>query len=335
LYVQQEENVGEGLALVERAMTFYGKGGHRKKVWQAMLLRGRAKLQQADYEGARAALDELLVYAQQGGSPSMVADTHFEIGTLLAGRELYPEALRHFTEALNRQETLGEPGKTGYSLLYRGEMLWRLGRQEEAQAELDRADSVDAGIKSLSIRVSLSRSQAALSQHDLREAERRGRKTLELLGTGYRRTVIEVKSALGLALARSGAKGGARMCQEAADLAVSYRDPGLLSNALLALAEAKLLTGDANEALTLARQAAERFERSSQDESAWRANLLAGRAHQRLGDYQAARSAMLRALDLLSDLKLRWGDADYESYLSRADIRSQLAELKLAPDVAR
>lgn len=335
LYVQQEENTDEGLVLIERALSFYQKGGYRKQVWQAMLLRGRAKLQQDDHEGARHALDELLRYARQGGSASMVADTHFEIGLLLAGEELYPEALQHFTEALTQQETLDDPVKTGYSLLYRGDMLWRLGRYEEARTALDRAASVAGQMKPLSIRVGLIRSQVALSQRDFRGAEAQARHTLILLGTGYKRTAIELKSTRGLALALSGTKGGEQLCQEAVDLALSSRDPHLLLNALPALAEAKLLTGDAPRALNLAKQAAASFEHSGQDESAWRANLLASRASQRLGDYEAARSHTLHAKDLLSTLKRVWGDADYESYLGRADIQFYLAQLKQAPDVAR
>jgi tetratricopeptide (TPR) repeat protein len=335
LYVQQEENVGEGLALIEQALGFYQKGGYRKQVWQAMLLRGRAKLQQGNYEGARQALDELLHYVQQGGSPSMVSDTHFEIGILLASEELYPEALQNFTDALTQQETLDDPMKIGYSLLYRGDVFWRLGRYEEARKELDRTASVAAQVKPLAIRVGLLRSQMAMSQLNFREAEVQARRTLELMSTGYKRTAIEVKSTLGLALALSGVKGGERVCQEAADLAISYRDPRLLSNALFALAEAKLLSGDAPGALKLAQQATERFERSAQDESAWRANLLAGRASRRLGNYEAARSYILHAKDLLSNLKQKWGDTYYESYLGRADIQSYLAQLKQAPDIAR
>jgi tetratricopeptide (TPR) repeat protein len=335
LYVHQEENISEGLALVERALGFYQKGGYRKQVWQAMLLRGRAKLQQGDYEGARQALDELLRYAQQGENPLMVADTHFEIGVLLAGEELYPEALQHFTDALTQHETLGDPVKTGYSLLYRGDVLWRLGRYEDARVELDRAATVGVQVKPLAIRVSLIRLQMALSQLDFRKVEAQARETLELLGTGYKRTAIEVKSTLGLALAQSGAKGGERLCQEATELAVSYRDPRLLSNALLALAEVKLLTGDAPQALNLAQQAAEHFARSGQTESEWRAHLLAGQASAHLYNLEAARSSITHAGDVLDILKRKWGSESFEAYLTRADIGRYIKQLNRAPDIAR
>src|SRR6185436_1657775 len=96
LYIQQEENIDEGLRLVEDALTFYQKGGYGRALWQGMLLRARAKLQRGDYDGSRQALDELIQHAQKSGDPSLVADTQFESGVLLANQELYPQALQHF-----------------------------------------------------------------------------------------------------------------------------------------------------------------------------------------------------------------------------------------------
>lgn len=335
LYIQQEDNLDEGLSLVEQALAFYQRGGYRKEVWQAMLLRSRAKLQRGDYDSARQSLDELLQHAQKSGDSSLVADTHFEIGILLASQELYPQALTHFTESRSRYEVLGNSIKTGYSWLYCSDMQWRLGRYEDAQAALGQANSLAAQIKPLMIRVGLSDTQLELSRRNFPEAIARGQRVLGLIGTGYKRTAIEVKYTLGLALVLSKIKRGVKMCEEAVELAVGYRDPRLLSNSLLALAQAKLLNGNASEALQLARQATSHFERAGQIESEWQSNLIASLACNSLKDLEAARSYMLQADDLLKVLKQKWGEENFQSYLAREDVQSYIKQLKWAPDIAR
>src|SRR6185436_17611866 len=80
LYVQQEENVDEGLKLIEGAVAFYQKGGHSREWWRAMLWLGRARIQRGDYEGAQLTLDDLLGQIQQSNDVLLVADTHFEKG---------------------------------------------------------------------------------------------------------------------------------------------------------------------------------------------------------------------------------------------------------------
>lgn len=335
LYIQQEDNLDEGLSLVEQALAFYQRGGYRKEVWQAMLLRSRAKLQRGDYDSARQSLDDLLQHAQKSGDSSLVADTHFEIGILLASQELHPQALEHFTESHSRYEALGNSMKTGYSWLYIGDMQWRLGRYQVAQSALGQANSLAARIKPLTIRVGLTSTQMELSRRNFPEAVARGQQVLELIGTGYKRTAIEVKSTLGLALALSGSRSGMKMCEEAVALAEGYRDPRLFSRALLALAEAKLLDGSPSEALQFARQAMQRFERAGQIESEWLSNLIASRACNSLEDLEAARSYLLRADDLLRSLKQKWGEENFQSYIAREDIQAHVKLLKWAPDIAR
>jgi len=102
----------------------------------------------------------------------------------------------------------------------------------------------------------------------------------------------------------------------------------LLPEALMALAEALLESGDARGARTTALQAQESFARAGQQESEWRAWLLAGRACQRVRDNLKARDYASRAEASLSILKKTWGIEASSGYLTRPDIHESLRYLR-------
>jgi serine/threonine protein kinase len=336
LYVQQEENVDEGLKLIEGAVAFYQKGGHSREWWRAMLWLGRARIQRGDYEGAQKTLDDLLGQVQQSNDVLLVADTHFEKGILLAQQELYPQALHEFDESRKRYETLNNPTKTGYAWLYCSEMLWRFGDYPGSEKALVEAEKrAERKKSSLSIRIALNRVQVARSRGKFNLAITQGSELLAFLGDGYKRTAIELKYTLGAAHVLAGMRQGLRECEEAAERATNYPDPRLWANALLALAEAKLAYRDPAGALQNATQAAELFSKAKQWDSNWRANVVASQAAQRLNDYESARKYLLLADSTLATLRSIWGDEEFKSYLLRSDIKRYIELLHQAPDVAR
>ncbi len=110
-------------------------------------------------------------------------------------------------------------------------------------------------------------------------------------------------------------------------MAEGASDPRLLSNALLALAEASLLSGDATQALAASGRAQQMAQSADQTEAEWRAWLLVGLASQRLGDAPAAREALARANALLSSLRQKWGAEDFGRYLNRPDVKLRRGQL--------
>jgi hypothetical protein len=134
-----------------------------------------------------------------------------------------------------------------------------------------------------------------------------------------------------LALTRSGnPRAGKLLCDEAVDMAARTGDPQLLSGALLARAEATLEDGDAQLALETALQAQASFARFGQQESEWRALLIATRASERTGNETARRAYATQAETALSNLTQKWGAKAYQSYLDRPDVqrsRKQLGQL--------
>ncbi len=107
--------------------------------------------------------------------------------------------------------------------------------------------------KSLSSWYSLAVARMALSRRQFPEAKVRSQQALALAGTNLKGTAVEANYTLGLAQAFSGAaREGRSKCEQAVEIATQSKDPALLSEALLALAEAQLLSGDAAGALTTA-----------------------------------------------------------------------------------
>ena len=111
-------------------------------------------------------------------------------------------------------------------------------------------------------------------------------------------------------------------------MALKTNDQYLLAVAQLALAEATLDSNGARDALKMALQTQQSFERVGQTDSEWRAWLIAARASQRLGERAAVHEYAVNANKRLRSLEDRWGREAYNGYLTRQDIQRSLKELE-------
>jgi serine/threonine protein kinase len=329
-YIQQHK-VEEGLGYVEQALTFYQNGGYRRQAARALHWRGRAYYLMGDYSAALRISEEQLQLAKVVGEASLVAMAHADIAYTIADQGRYPEAFNHFAESYAIYESLGNEIFIGIRLVDRGDMLWRLGRYQDARASLDRANSIAGrpGDKNryLLARISLVRALLELSARRFREAGAAGRQAFSLYSGDEQ--AAEAKFTLGLVHALSGAKQeGRRLCEEAVEMARHSTYVRLLPDALMALAEALLESGDAQGARSAALQAQESFARIGHQESEWRAWLLAGRACQLASDDANARDYASRAEAALSSLKKTWGIEASNGYLTRPDIQESLKHLR-------
>jgi len=134
-----------------------------------------------------------------------------------------------------------------------------------------------------------------------------------------------------LAQALSGAvRQGQFTCQEAVAMARQADDPSLLSEALLALAESMVQSGDTAGALKTSLEAQPLFARSGKKDYEWVAWLIAALASRSAGDIQRAHEYGSNAQQLLSGLEQKLGKDNYDIYLNRPDVqfsRKQLSEL--------
>jgi serine/threonine protein kinase/tetratricopeptide (TPR) repeat protein len=325
---QQEGNTDEAISLLDQALKFYETAGYRKEASSALLLLGRAYRDKGDYEAAMNNFSQTLELATALADPAQIAATHQSIAFLLGSeQERYPEALPHLDESYKIDEALGARNDMGYVQMMRGAFLWRLGRYPEARAALDLAFKIasqpNANLKTVLAWVHLTNSQMALSERRFDEAKTKGQQALDVSGKEYRDVALQAKYSLGLAQALSGAAQPARKpCEEAVAMAKEVKSPRLLSSALLALAEVLLLENDAPRALATAREAQEMFAHAGQQDSEWRALLIAARASQLAGNKSAAHDYAYRADSLCAGLQQKWGAEAYAGYSRRPDIEN-------------
>jgi tetratricopeptide (TPR) repeat protein len=335
----QQHRSEEALQYVEKAIAFYKQNGYRKWLSLTLPLVGRAYRDKGDYESALKSFEEQVSLGEQLGDQAQVGRAHGDIGNLLAAEEKYAEALRHFDESYKILKSLKADFYTAYAAQNRANVLWQLGRADEAKSALDEATSIAAQNENLGDKnkrlladIHVTRSFLALSEGRAQESKAESEAALDLANNQYQAVVIQAKGALGLALSRSGSpRAGMLVCDEAVQMAMRLGDPQLLSHALLDFAEAALESGDAQRALDSALRAQESFARFGKSDSDWRTWLIAARAEKRLGDANTAGQYAQRAATRLSELEQRWGAEGYNSYLQRPDIthfRKQLEHLE-------
>ncbi len=208
--------------------------------------------------------------------------------------------------------------------------MWRLGRYDEASQAFNEALAIakEGGYKDLPIEIQRGNAQIALSERHLAEAKSKSEETLKLAGDQYKDVTIEATYTLGLAKALSGSgREGRTLCEDAVKLARDAGDAALLSRAMLALAESSLESGDARAALEEATTVQQRFAQGGQQESEWRAWLIASRASQRLSDGATAQQELAQAKEVLSKLQQKWGADLFNRYLMRPDIQIYYQQL--------
>ena len=331
VYIQQLRT-DEGLPLVEQALAFFKQGNYRRYISIALSLTGRANRQRGNYEAALQAFQQKLELARQGGDQSQIAFSYGEIGSVLVEQERYTEALTQYDESYAINRALGDKLNSAYNLHNRGNILWRLGRYKEAGEALGQASDIasqpGSDYKPLLAEIDLSYAEMSLSERHLQEAEAKAKQALNVAGTQYTSVAVRAKYVLALARSLSGAKREATsLSEQAVALAERAGDAALFSRTLLAMAEVALETGDAPGALENAVRAQERFASAGQQESEWRAWVLAARASRRQANEAAAQTQLSRAANLLSDLRQKWGAETFNTYIARPDIQFSYKEL--------
>jgi serine/threonine protein kinase/tetratricopeptide (TPR) repeat protein len=328
----QQLRTDEGLPLVNEALTFFQQGNYRANISECLTLIGRANRRKGEYEQARKALEQELQLAQEGNDQPHIAFAEAEIGTVLLEQEQYPAALKQYDQSYTINNGLGRRVSVAYNQHNRGELLWRLGRFPEARQALDESMAIATdprgGYKQLVPEIQLSFAEILLAERRFGEARARAEEALKGAEGRYKDVSARAKYTIGLAQTFSGAaKEGRAACDEALKIARELGDAALISRATLALAEATFETGDAQTALLLADQARERFARSSQLESHWRALLLMARSNDKIDHGDSAEQLRSEAKQIVTQLEQAWGVEAFKVYATRPDIQFQLKQL--------
>jgi len=331
---RQKGNPDEAIKLIEKALTFYKEAGYPKETSTALIELANAHSDKGEDEIAMQTFEQLL--ASDLGDLAQLATVHSNIATLLGvEQEKYPQALVHMDESYRINTLRGSKSHAGYNQMNRANLLWQLGRYKEANDALNEAYAIAdqpgqpaPGLKTLLAWVHLVHSQMALSEGRFSDATKEGQKAMQLAAKQYKDIDINGKFSMGLAEALSGAPQPAKLlCQEAVAMAKESRLPRLISSALLALAEVLVLAKDAEGALRAALEAQSLCARAEQQDSEWRALLMAARASQIAADRSAAQMYASRARALCDGLGEKWGADAYEGYLRRPDIQNYRSQI--------
>jgi tetratricopeptide (TPR) repeat protein len=333
----QQGNFDEAISFLGDALKFYQPAGYRKETSNALVLLGRAYRSKGNYDVAFKTFEQQLELAKTLGDPAQVAASHSSMAILLGvEQERYPEALSHLDESYKINESLGAKIGIGFDQMNRARLFWMLGRYPEARNALDQAFSIanrpETSYKSLLAWVNLAESQMALSQRRLPEAKAKAQEALSLAGTQYKEVALQATHTIALSQALSGSPRPAKkMCEDAVATAKEVNSPRLLSSALLALAEVLLLGSDAQGALAAALQSQTMFASGGQQDSEWRALLIAALASQLAGNSSATQDYASRAASQRAGLQSRWGAESYDSYSRRPDIQMYVKQLTQLP----
>jgi tetratricopeptide (TPR) repeat protein/tRNA A-37 threonylcarbamoyl transferase component Bud32 len=255
LYIQQLKT-DEGLVLAERARSLYEQESLKSGVEQCLRFIGRANRRKGNYDKAIAAMQEARKIAEQIGDQSQLGGTLADMGSVLSDQENYPKALDAYQESYTIFKAIGDQLNLAYNLHNRADLLWRLGRYDESRALAAQAAEIAAkpgnDFKALLADIALSASERALSQRNFPEAIAVSQKAIAAAGSEYVDVAVTARYTLGLAKTLSGAaREGRKLCEDALAAAQQQGDEGLVSRALLVLAQAAFEGGRSGQRIEL------------------------------------------------------------------------------------
>lgn len=336
IYIQQDDP-DKAAPLLDQALAFYRLGGYQREVSRCMMMIGRGQLMKGDFNGALKTLDDQLQMARRVEDPGEIARSQSEAAAALAKQDLYPQALSRYNESYELSKALGNPLRTAFALLNRGDMFSRLGRYDETEkamdelrASLDRLSSDNQYKQIYGAWSHLYLARMYLSQRRLPEAKLECVQALSVAEAEDKETQAEIEATQGLTEIFAGTIARGRTLLEEASRKVASSPLQHKGSVQLALAEGRIESGDAKGALEAAVAAQQILAELHEPEHEWRAWLIAGRASQRLGNIDAMREQLSRARQAYDALRSLWGGDAFTAYNLRTDVqafREQLDEL--------
>jgi serine/threonine protein kinase/Tfp pilus assembly protein PilF len=332
LYAQQGRRLDEAIREAEKAREFFKSAGYRGEELTALLIIARVNRKLGNFDVAERAYQDAIPISTRLGDRLNEAIARLEYGRLLADQGRYPEALTEMDECYKLSLSLNQKIIIIYALLYRADLLSQLGDYPKAEADLKYARSVaeqsnlNNGAPAMDLL--LFEAQKALSQLKPEVALAKSRQVIARSNSQLPEIQINAKRIICSALVISGTpRAGISHCRDAVALAEKGADKKLLLGAQLAMAQAELASGNAEEAGKIASQVYTEFNKLRQPESEWQAVLLAATANQSLRRLQLAYKQASEAAEILANLGNKWGEKFFALYRLRPDIKQRYQQL--------
>ncbi len=322
----QQGRASEQIQAAMGALGYYQDYGFLASADQALILLIRGERATADYEKALQLSNQLIQKATQSDNKQLIAMGEELTGEILADTEQYPNALDHFERALQVTQTTGQGA--AYQELHCAEVLWPLGRYEEARKILatlpsEAHERADLGFSADAINAGMQQSQRhwqpVLVIAD--EAKRLYPDTL-FQGSSVQRLQAFAYLEVGKQeLAR-------RIAEQFVIAAQAHGDYRALAQAKVLRATMDVRGNDRADAQHEAESAQVFFERKAMYESEALTLCLEARLAAKAGEAAKAVTLSEKSLDIFRQLEQSWGTFTFNSYSSRPDIQHAIQELR-------
>jgi tetratricopeptide (TPR) repeat protein len=317
---EQEKRIDRYVPEAQEALLFFQQNNFARETVQCLVLLGRAKKDQGDYSAALELFRQGLAVAEKSQDRFQMVLSQEAMGDLLLGQEQFPEAFEHYEKQLELSTALGDVEHMGYAALQCGTALWLLGRYTEAHARFDQAEAAAAKFEDLRLDIGEERAETALSEGKYPEAVATCNRLLFHTRRDDRDMLADLNRVLGLALIRAGRKReGRQHCEHSFAMAAALPNAAALRESTLAVADARLETGDWKGVLAAVQAADDQL--SKLPDSNWRAKALEARASEALGDRDAAKRYALAAQTQLGAIERQWDGRAFQSYHARPDLQ--------------
>ncbi|MBO0724443.1 MAG: protein kinase, partial [Blastocatellia bacterium] len=332
MYAEQSIRPDEAIREAEKARKFFKESGHRGEELDTLLVIARLDRQLGNFDAAERAYKDAIPISTRRGDRFREAVARLEYGLLLADQGRYPEAITQMDECYKLSQSLNQKISVIYALLNRADLLSRIGYYQKAEADFkdarSLADQSNLNSGALAMDLLLFEAQKALSQLQPEVALAKGKQAIARSNSQLPQVQINAKRIICIARVISGTpRAGISYCTEAVALAEKGSDKKLLLEARLGMAQAKLASGNAEEAGKIASQVQSEYDKLRQPEPEWQAGLLAALAYQRMGRRQLAYDQASRAAAILDTLRSKWGEKFSAPYLLRPDIKQKHEQL--------
>lgn len=324
LYAEQGRRLDEAIQEAEKAREFFKSSGYRAEELTVLLIISRVNRKLGNFAVAERAFQDAIPVSIKRGDRLREAIARLEYGQLLADQGRYTDAINQLDERYKLSQSLNQNLRIVYSLLSRADVLSRLGDYKRAEADLKDARSLanQSSLNTIALAgLLLLEAQIALSQLQPEIALAKTKQALADSNSQLPEIQIKAKRITCIARVISGTpRAGISNCRDAVAIANKEGDIRLLLDARLAMAQAELANGAADEASKIALEVQTEFLRLGHTESEWRASLLVAMAYRRMGKQQLAYEQASKADGILTTLRSKMSENHFALYRLRPDI---------------
>lgn len=304
----------------QAALDYYKQNGYFVNAAGASLLLIRTERDKGRYQQALQAGDEFLALATKSGVHDLMRQAEEVVGTVFQAMEHYPDALVHFQNASSLADTAST---RAFEAVNCAEILWRLGRYDEAESMLRFTPVNDR----LAAMIGVAHTGALLSAGKYSEALSVVRQMLLRYPKMASNDRQELELDRSLAEAHLGMKQDAQTDLAQLEEQAKTDDPVISSKVTLVIAEVSFLQGLTQQAYDTAALSTTHFTVTGQLDSQLRGACLAALASKVMknqGDYTIFSA---KAIDIVSQIQHTWNPQVSQTYFSRPDLQMLMREV--------